>query len=190
MKPTRNDEGKGRGMQLKGPRGKGSVSELKSASSPVYLHQDSPRPGPSQGSQKPASPLQPAADHLEEELDLLLSLDAPIKEGGNVSPDQTSQSLESEKDGSVAQEETGMAFVMFLIHFLDLGVFGRAVPSYRYMSPSVSDIDLALSTDIYFCAQSPFIPELTFLIVFLSVDLSSFQHCYLLDCNIKPGAAN
>nr|XP_017522081.1 cell death regulator Aven [Manis javanica] len=106
VKPTRNDEGKGRGMQLKGPRGKGSVSELKSASSPVYLHQDSPRPGPSQGSQKPASPLQPAADHLEEELDLLLSLDAPIKEGGNVSPDQTSQSLESEKDGSVAQEET------------------------------------------------------------------------------------
>ncbi|KAK2506220.1 hypothetical protein MC885_014826, partial [Smutsia gigantea] len=109
VKPKRNDEGKGRGMQFKGPQGKGSVSELKSAGSPVYPGQDSPRPGPPQGSRKPASPLQLAADHLEEELDLLLSLDAPVKGGGNISPDQASQSLDSEKDGDVAQEEKAPA---------------------------------------------------------------------------------
>ncbi|XP_014635879.1 PREDICTED: cell death regulator Aven, partial [Ceratotherium simum simum] len=111
VKPKRNDEGKGLGMQLKGPLGpggKGSISDLKPAAAgcPMFLGNDSPRPGPSKGSQKPASPLQSAADHLEEELDLLLNLDVPVKEGENILPDQISLDLESEKDGEVAQEET------------------------------------------------------------------------------------
>lgn len=74
VKPKRNDEGKGLGMQLKGPLGpggKGSIPELKPATAgcPMYLGNDSPRPGPSKVSQKPASPPPSAADHLEEELD-------------------------------------------------------------------------------------------------------------------------
>ncbi|ELK05576.1 Cell death regulator Aven [Pteropus alecto] len=114
VKPKRNDEGKGLGMQLKGALGlggKGSVSELKSAAAgcPLYLGKDSPRPGPSTGSQKPTAPLQSAADHLEEELDLLLNLDAPVKAGANILPDQTPQDLESQKDEEVAQEEKVLA---------------------------------------------------------------------------------
>ncbi|XP_023383469.1 cell death regulator Aven [Pteropus vampyrus] len=114
VKPKRNDEGKGLGMQLKGALGlggKGSVSELKSAAAgcPLYLGKDSPRPGPSMGSQKPTAPLQSAADHLEEELDLLLNLDAPVKAGANILPDQTPQDLESQKDEEVAQEEKVLA---------------------------------------------------------------------------------
>ncbi|XP_040476362.1 cell death regulator Aven isoform X2 [Ursus maritimus] len=114
VKPKRNDEGKGLGMQLKGPLGpggKGSISELKSAAAgcPMYLGKDGPSPAPSKGSQKPTAPLQSAADHLEEELDLLLSLDAPVREGANIVPDQTSQDRESEKDGEVAQEGKGPA---------------------------------------------------------------------------------
>ncbi|XP_006778238.1 PREDICTED: cell death regulator Aven [Myotis davidii] len=111
VKPKRNDEGKGLGMQLRGPLGpggKGSLSELKSspAGCPGSLSKASPRPGPSEGSQDPASPLQSAADHLEEELDLLLNLDAPAKAGANILPDQMPQDLGSEKDGEVvAQEE-------------------------------------------------------------------------------------
>ncbi|XP_039103202.1 cell death regulator Aven-like [Hyaena hyaena] len=114
VKPKRNDEGKGPGMQLKwplGPGGKGSVSELKSvaAGCPMYLGKDSPNPGPTKGSQEPTASLQSAAGHLEEELDLLLSLDAPVKEGENIFQDQTSQDQESEKDGDVAPEEKGPA---------------------------------------------------------------------------------
>ncbi|XP_034850778.1 cell death regulator Aven [Mirounga angustirostris] len=114
VKPKRNEEGKGLGMRLKGPLGpggKGSISELKSAAAgcPTYLDKDGPSPAPSQGSQKPSTPLQSAADHLEEELDLLLSLDAPVRDGDNIAPDQTSQDQESEKDGKVAQEEKGPA---------------------------------------------------------------------------------
>lgn len=124
VKPKRNDEGKGLGMQLKGALGlggKGSVSELKSAAAgcPLYLGKDSPRPSPSTGSQKPTAPLQSAADHLEEELDLLLNLDAPVKAGANILPDQTPQDLESQKDEEVAQEEKGMIFILFPI-FLTL----------------------------------------------------------------------
>ncbi|XP_030878189.1 cell death regulator Aven [Leptonychotes weddellii] len=101
-------------MRLKGPLGpggKGSISELKSAAAgcPTYLDKDGPSPAPSQGSQKPSTALQSAADHLEEELDLLLSLDAPVRDGDNIAPDQTSQDQESEKDGKVAQEEKGPA---------------------------------------------------------------------------------
>ncbi|XP_065403783.1 cell death regulator Aven isoform X1 [Macaca fascicularis] len=110
VKPKRTDDGKGLGMQLKGPLGpggKGPISELKSAAAgcPVWLGTDNPRPGPSTDSQKPTSPLQSAGDHLEEELDLLLNLDAPVKEGDNILPDQTSQDLKSKKDGEVVQEE-------------------------------------------------------------------------------------
>uniref|UniRef100_A0A8C4MKW4 Apoptosis and caspase activation inhibitor n=1 Tax=Equus asinus asinus TaxID=83772 RepID=A0A8C4MKW4_EQUAS len=110
VKPKRNDEGKGLGMQLKGPLGpggKGSIPELKPATAgcPMYLGNDSPRPGPSKVSQKPASPLPSAADHLEEELDLLLNLDAPVRERENMLPDQIFQDLEPKKEGEVAQEE-------------------------------------------------------------------------------------
>ncbi|XP_033707305.1 cell death regulator Aven [Tursiops truncatus] len=114
VKPKRNNDGKGLGMQLKGPLGpggKGSISELKSAAAgcPMYLGKDSLGPGPSKGSQNPASPLQSAADDLEEELDLLLNLDASVKESGDILADQTAQDLESEKDEEVAQEETDPA---------------------------------------------------------------------------------
>lgn len=115
VKPKRNDDGKGLGMQFRGPLGpggKGSVPELKSAAvgCPVHLGEDGPSPGPAQGSQKPASPLPSAADHLEEELDLLLNLDAPVKAGADLLPDQIPQALESEKDGEVvAQEEKVLA---------------------------------------------------------------------------------
>lgn len=107
VKPKRSDDSKGLGMQLKGPLGlggRGPLSELRSSTA-VSLAKDSPRPDPSGGSQKPTSPPQSAADHLEEELDLLLNLDAPIKEGDGVLPDQPSQDLKSERDGQMAQEE-------------------------------------------------------------------------------------
>uniref|UniRef100_A0A673TLI3 Apoptosis and caspase activation inhibitor n=1 Tax=Suricata suricatta TaxID=37032 RepID=A0A673TLI3_SURSU len=114
VKPKRNDEGKGLGMQLKaplGPGGKRSVSELKSAAAgcPVSLGKDSPNPGPTNGSREPTAPLQSGAGHLEEELDLLLSLDAPVKAEENISTDQLSQDQESEKNGEVAPEEKGPA---------------------------------------------------------------------------------
>ncbi|KAM5337597.1 cell death regulator Aven [Glossophaga mutica] len=113
VKPKRNDEGKGLGMQFKGPLGpggKGSVPEPKSAAAgcPMHVGKDSPSPGAAKGAQKPTSPLPSAADHLEEELDLLLNLDAPVKAkaGEDLLPDQIPQALESEKDGDlVAQEE-------------------------------------------------------------------------------------
>lgn len=152
VKPKRNEEGKGLGMRLKGPLGpggKGSISELKSAAAgcPKYLDKDGPSPAPSQGSQKPSTPLQSAADHLEEELDLLLSLDAPVREGDNIAPDQTSQDQESEKDGKVAQEEGGMASILFPIHLLFCVPTAPPV-SRPYPSPPASDIDLPLSADL------------------------------------------
>ncbi|KAM9202578.1 cell death regulator Aven isoform 2-T2 [Dugong dugon] len=105
VKTKRKNDSKGLGMQLKGPVG--PASELKSAapSCSVDLGREHSTPGPPRGSQKPASAPQMEADHLEEELDLLLNLDAPVKEGGDILPDQTSQDLKSEKDGTVAQEE-------------------------------------------------------------------------------------
>nr|XP_003475460.1 cell death regulator Aven [Cavia porcellus] len=110
VKPKRKDDGKGLGMQLKGPLapgGRGPISELRSSTSgcPGSLGKDSPRPAPSGASQKPNSLLQSAADHLEEELDLLLNLDASVKEGDDILPEEMSQDLKSEKDGQVAQEE-------------------------------------------------------------------------------------
>ncbi|MBZ3878304.1 Cell death regulator Aven [Sciurus carolinensis] len=109
VKPKRSDDSKGLGMHLKGPLGlggRGPLSELRSsAGCPGSLTNDSPGPDPSGGSQKPTSLPQSGADHLEEELDLLLNLDAPVKEGDNILPDQTSQDLKSERDGQVAQEE-------------------------------------------------------------------------------------
>ncbi|XP_010842510.1 PREDICTED: cell death regulator Aven [Bison bison bison] len=108
VKPKRNNDGKGLGMQLKGPSGpggKGSLSEMTSTTTgfPVYPGKDGPGSGPSKGSRNPTSLLQLAADHLEEELDLLLNLDAPVKEGGDILSDQTAQDLESEKRGELVQ---------------------------------------------------------------------------------------
>ncbi|XP_054548822.1 cell death regulator Aven [Talpa occidentalis] len=100
VKPKRRDEGQGPGMQLKGPLGpggKGAVSELRAAGCP--------RPALAEGSQKPAPPPSPVAGHLEEELDLLLTLNSPVKEEENISPAQIPRDLESEKDGELAQEE-------------------------------------------------------------------------------------
>uniref|UniRef100_A0A8C3YVZ5 Apoptosis and caspase activation inhibitor n=1 Tax=Catagonus wagneri TaxID=51154 RepID=A0A8C3YVZ5_9CETA len=110
VKPKRSDEAKGLGMQLKGPLGpggKGSISELKAAAAgcPRYPGKDSPGPGP----QKATSPPHSAAGFLEEELDLLLNLDAPVKEEGDILSAQTSQDLESEKGGQVAPGETDPA---------------------------------------------------------------------------------
>lgn len=133
-------------MQFKGPLGpggRGSVSELKSAAArcPMDLGNAGPRPGPSRSSQTPASPLPSAADHLEEELDLLLNLDAPVKVADNILPDQTLQKLESEKAGEVVQEEEGMVFILFPIHLLDSSVFvrkrGHIRTRFRWCLPSI-----------------------------------------------------
>ncbi|XP_006831970.1 PREDICTED: cell death regulator Aven [Chrysochloris asiatica] len=111
VKPKRSNDSRGLGMQLQGslgPAGRGSASELKSAATncSLYLGRESSRPGPSKASQKPVStPQSEPADHLEEELDLLLNLDVPVKERGDTLPGQTSQDLKSEKDRKVAQEE-------------------------------------------------------------------------------------
>lgn len=95
VKPKRN-EGKGLGLQLQGPVG--SVSELKPTGCPMFPGKDNPHLAPSEG-------LQSTVDHLEEELDLLLSLDAPVKEDGPVSPDQTPQNLGPEEGRELAHEE-------------------------------------------------------------------------------------
>ncbi|XP_036039734.1 cell death regulator Aven [Onychomys torridus] len=102
VKPRRND-GKELGMQLRGP-----ISELRSAvgSCPRSLGKDSLRPSPLEGLQKAPLPPQSVADHLEDELDVLLHLDAPVKEEDRICPDQTSQDQEPEREGQVAQEET------------------------------------------------------------------------------------
>uniref|UniRef100_A0A8C9UR44 Cell death regulator Aven n=1 Tax=Spermophilus dauricus TaxID=99837 RepID=A0A8C9UR44_SPEDA len=110
VKAKRSDDSKGLGMQLKGPLGlggRGPLSELRSSTAgcPGSLAKDSPLPDPSGSSQKPTSPPQSAADHLEEELDLLLNLESPVKERDNILPDQTSQDMKSERDGQMAQEE-------------------------------------------------------------------------------------
>ena len=191
VKPKRNDEGKGLGVQFKGPLGpggKGSVPELKSAAAgcPMHLGKDSPSLAPAKGSQKPASPLPAAADHLEEELDLLLNLDAPGNAGDDLLPDQIPQALESEKDGeAVAQEEKGMVFVLFPKHLLVSGIVTRErlFSPHLYICPLVSDTDLALSTDIYFHAHISASPVLTF----LSLDTPVSKSYCLPDCNVKPG---
>lgn len=107
VKPKRNDDSKGLGMQSRAPLqpgGKGSVSELKPAGCPMYLGKESSRPGLSEATLKPAPPS--LSDHLEEELDLLLSLDAPVKQEENIVPDQISQDTGSEKGVELVQEET------------------------------------------------------------------------------------
>ncbi|CAH6788109.1 Aven [Phodopus roborovskii] len=93
VKPRRNEDGKEPGMQLRGP-----ISELRS------LGKDSLRPSPPEGVQKAPFPPQSVADHLEDELDMLLHLDEPVKEEDRLCPDQTSE--EPEGGGQVAQEET------------------------------------------------------------------------------------
>lgn len=126
VKPRRNDDGKELGMQLRGP-----ISELRSAvgSCPRSLGKDSLRPNPLEGLQKAPFPPQSVADHLEDELDMLLHLDVPVKEEDRICPDQTSQDQEPEREGQVAQEETGMAVISFPVHLLSSGVFmGTALP--------------------------------------------------------------
>lgn len=98
-------------MQLKGPVG--SISELKPAGCPLFPGKDDPRLASLDGLQRQAPQLQSAADHLEEELDLLLSLDAPIKEGDLISPDQTPQNLGPEENRELAQEEKGITCMLF-----------------------------------------------------------------------------
>ncbi|XP_012869762.1 PREDICTED: cell death regulator Aven [Dipodomys ordii] len=97
VKPKRKDDGKGAGMQLRG-----SLSELRASAAggprPRPQGNDGPQLGPSGASQ-------PAAGCLEEELDLLLSLDAPVSAGGSIPPGQTSQDLRSE-EGEEARKET------------------------------------------------------------------------------------
>ncbi|XP_041534930.1 cell death regulator Aven [Microtus oregoni] len=103
VKPRRPEDGKELGMQLRGP-----ISELRSAagSCPRSLGKDSLRPSPLEGLQKAPFPPHSEADHLEDELDMLLHLDAPVKEDDRPCLDQTSQDQEPERDGQVAQEET------------------------------------------------------------------------------------
>ncbi|XP_051000851.1 cell death regulator Aven [Acomys russatus] len=105
VKPRRNDDAKELGMQLRGP-----ISELRAAAAasgcPGSLGRDSLRQSPIEGLQKAGSPPQPVADHLEEELDMLLHLDGPVKEEDSLSPDQTSQDQEPERDGQATLEET------------------------------------------------------------------------------------
>ncbi|KAM4829862.1 cell death regulator Aven [Thomomys bottae] len=99
VKPKRNDDVKGTGMQLRG-----SISELRApaASCPRSLGKDGPTRGPSKGPPSPASLLQPAVGPLEEELDLLLNLDSPVK--GHTPPGRTSQDLKLEKGEAAPQE--------------------------------------------------------------------------------------
>lgn len=129
-------------MQLRGP-----ISELRSAagSCPRSLGKDSLRPSPLEGLQKAPFPPHSEADHLEDELDMLLHLDAPVKEDDRPCLDQTSQDQEPERDGQVAQEETGMAFISFPIHLLSCGVFMGAVLPHHLRHPSVPVIDPAVS---------------------------------------------
>ncbi|XP_030740766.1 cell death regulator Aven [Echinops telfairi] len=104
VKPKRNHDGQGLGVPSRGTLGsggRGSGSERKVPASPcVSLGREGSRPGP-----LAASAPQPA-DLLEEELDLLLNLDAPARGGDDdMLPDQTSQDLKPERDATVAQEE-------------------------------------------------------------------------------------
>lgn len=142
VKPRRPDDGKEPGTQLRGP-----ISELRPAagSCPKSLGKDSVRASPLEGLQKAPFPPRSVADHLEDELDMLLHLDAPVKEEDSSCLDQTSPDQEPERDGQVAQEETGMAFILFPIHLLSCGVFMGAVPPHHLRYPSVSAIDPAES---------------------------------------------
>uniref|UniRef100_A0A8C5K5K4 Apoptosis, caspase activation inhibitor n=2 Tax=Jaculus jaculus TaxID=51337 RepID=A0A8C5K5K4_JACJA len=102
VKAKRNDDGKSPGMQLRGP-----VSELRSSTAGCirFLGTDNLRADPAEASEKSTSWPQLAADHLEEELDQLLSLDAPVTEGTNICTDQTPQDLKCKTDGQTPQEE-------------------------------------------------------------------------------------
>lgn len=102
-------------MQLRGP---GSELRPAAAAGPRSLCRDGLRQSPSEGLQKAPPPPQSVADHLEEELDMLLHLDAPVKEDDSISPDHAFQDQEPERDEQVAQEETGMAFIPFPTHLL------------------------------------------------------------------------
>lgn len=118
MKPKRPDDSKGLGMQLKGPLvpgGKGSLSELQSATA------SSPRPqAPSVGPQKPAESM---ADPLEEELDLLLNLDVPPANEEDDFLGKPSHDLTSEEVEETAQDEKGRVWLQSASRFLILVSF-------------------------------------------------------------------
>uniref|UniRef100_F6T863 Apoptosis and caspase activation inhibitor n=1 Tax=Monodelphis domestica TaxID=13616 RepID=F6T863_MONDO len=106
MKPKKMEESKGLGMQMRWPVGPGSDVISDAANCPVPTGKDGPRPCSSEAFQKITPPLQQTVDHLDEELDLLLNLDAPIKEEHNALIAQTHQDPKAKKDGRKIQEET------------------------------------------------------------------------------------
>ncbi|XP_043837950.1 cell death regulator Aven [Dromiciops gliroides] len=105
MKPKKMEDGKGLGMQMRWSLGPGSDMITDAANRPVPVGKDGPRPCSSEAFQKITPPLQQTVDHLDEELDLLLNLDAPVKEEVNILIAQTFQDPEAKKAGKVVQEE-------------------------------------------------------------------------------------
>uniref|UniRef100_A0A4X2KMR5 Apoptosis and caspase activation inhibitor n=2 Tax=Vombatus ursinus TaxID=29139 RepID=A0A4X2KMR5_VOMUR len=105
MKPKKMEDGKGLGMQIRRPLGPGSDVISDAANCPVPMGKDGPRPGSSEAFQKITPPLQQTVDHLDEELDLLLNLDAPVKEEDNTLTAQTYEDPKAKKDGKMIQEE-------------------------------------------------------------------------------------
>nr|XP_020851943.1 cell death regulator Aven isoform X1 [Phascolarctos cinereus] len=105
LKPKKMEDGKGLGMQMRWPLGPGSDVISDAASHPVLPGKDGPRPGSSEAFQKITPPLQQTVDHLDEEFDLLLNLDAPVKEEDNTLTAQTYQGPKTKKDGKMVQEE-------------------------------------------------------------------------------------
>ncbi|XP_072481380.1 cell death regulator Aven isoform X2 [Notamacropus eugenii] len=104
MKPKKMEDGKGLSMQMRWPLGPGSDVTSDAANRPVPMGKNGPRPCSSEGFQK-ITPLQQTVDHLDEELDLLLNLDAPVKEEDNTLRAQTYQDPKANKDGKMVQEE-------------------------------------------------------------------------------------
>lgn len=106
-----------------------------------------------QGFSEPHFLLQLAADHLEEELNLLLNLDAPVKEGGDVLSDQTAQGPGIREEWAGGPEAAGMVFILFHPLLLILVVFLRIAspsshPIFARCLPSIWPHSLT-----YFCAH-------------------------------------
>ncbi|XP_068953765.1 cell death regulator Aven [Petaurus breviceps papuanus] len=99
MKPKKMEDGKALGMQMRWPL----ISDA--ANRPGPTAKDGPRPCSSEAFQKITPPLQQTTDHLDEELDLLLNLDAPVKEEDNILTAHKSQDPKAKKDGKMVQEE-------------------------------------------------------------------------------------
>ncbi|XP_074092364.1 cell death regulator Aven [Macrotis lagotis] len=104
MKPKKMEDGKGQGMQMRWPLGPSSDVISDAANRPVSMGKDGHRPCSSEAFQKITPPLQQTVDHLDEELDLLLNLDAPVKEEENTLTALTYQDPQIKKDGKIIQE--------------------------------------------------------------------------------------